>query len=868
MRRPPTARLAAAVAVVLAAGLVPAMTSSSAAPAADPTFRPLDGFRPTGDKVRVAPERFAAVRVDLGRVRADLADAPAEGTGSGVTVAVPTPAGGTQRFSVTRTEVLAPELAAAHPEIATYAGRAVGDPATTIALDVTPMGFHAAVRGPQGQGTWYVDPAYDEPGTTTHLAFYGSATTRPEEAFVEREAPEIRRALTRRQAQPQARAGGKVVQKRYRLALTSDPSYADYFGSDNVLAEKATLISRVNQIYSQDLAITMQLINETDELNFDTAAKATEPGGPCGDEPCFRTSIYPEGDPEDDYGDLEFCSGETLARNRLVLGQVVGADNYDVGHIALGVNGGGVAYLGVVGADYKGGGCTGLPEPKGDFFAIDYVAHELGHQFSGNHTFNGVQFACEGGNRNGGTSVEPGSGSSVMAYAGICLQDDLQPHTDPYFSFKTLDEVNAYTGGPIPSVVEVQTVSLNDFGGPGSRFTVSSDGGPAATFTPATYDAASLEAGIETATGRDVTIAAWGYDPYGSFDAYPAPLTEPGPTGFQVIFAPTSAPDAPGPHVDVPALTVTGTGGVTAIVGETAQGGAADNEGIDTVPLADTAPRVTSVSVTTKLPIRTPFKLSGTAKDADGDPLTYLWEQADRGLDDRGTSLVSNKKVYGPLFRVFGTAARVSEEGTLESPSPGINLAGRNGTRFFPDLAQVLSGNTNARTGACPKVAPLPDSLDDYVPVGPRIVECYSEYLPTKGYLGTQGEGKRVMHFRLTVRDGRGGVAFRNVKMTIAPSAGPFLVTSQARGGVQQAGSTIPVRWKVNGTQKLSKRVRVLLSTDGGTTWRRNLSGATANDGFTTVTLPRGVRTKTARILVEAAGSHFYAVNRQDFRIR
>ncbi len=91
-------------------------------------------------------------------------------------------------------------------------------------------------------------------------------------------------------------------------------------------------------------------------------------------------------------GQLDFCDVGTLGRNRVVLGQLVGASNYDVGHIGLGVNGGGIAYLGVVGWDYKGGGCTGLPEPKGDFFAIDYVAHELGHQYSGNHTF----FACGG----------------------------------------------------------------------------------------------------------------------------------------------------------------------------------------------------------------------------------------------------------------------------------------------------------------------------------------------------------------------------------------------------------------------------------------------------------------------------------------
>jgi hypothetical protein len=856
--RPRTTRLAAAAAVVLAAGVLPSVVSSTSS-AADPAFRPVSGFKPSGDKVRVSPERYTALRVDLPQVRADLADGE---------LAVPTPTGGTRRFTVTRTDVLAPDLAAAHPEIATYSGQATDDPTTTIALDVTPMGFHAAVRGAAGQGAWYVDPAYDKRGTTTHLAFYGSATTRPEESFAEKQAPEVRRAAAKGSSGAQSRATGQVVQKRYRLALTSDPSYAAYFGTDNVLAEKATLISRVNQIYGQDLAISLQLINETDDLNFDTAAKATGPDGPCGGEPCFRTSIYPDGDPADDYGDLDFCSGETLARNRLVLGQVIGAENYDIGHIALGNNGGGVAYLGVVGADYKGGGCTGLPEPKGDFFAIDYVAHEMGHQFAGNHTFNGVQNACSGGNRNGSTSVEPGSGSSVMAYAGICRQDDLQAHTDPYFSFKTLDEVNAYTGDEIAPVVEVQTVSLSGFGGPGSGFTLSFGGSAPVAFTPANYNADAIETAVETATGQDVTIAPWGYDPYGDYDVYPAPIGALTPTGFQVIFAPTSAPDAPGDHQDVAALSVTGTGGVTTLVGETAKGGAADNGGFDTATTADKAPTVEQITAASTLPIRTPFRLTGKAVDPDGDKLTYLWEQADRGLEGRGTLLIDNKKVYGPLFRVFGKAADVSDEGSLESPAPGINKATSSGARYFPDLQQVLSGNTNARTGRCPGVSPTPEG-GTYKPVPARSVECFSEFLPTKDYLGTYGQESRVMHFRLTARDGRGGVGYRNLKMRVDPRTGPFVVTSQARSGQStRGGSRLAVRWAVNGTDKLSSKVRIYLSTDGGSTWDRTLSWGTANDGYAVVKLPTWVRTSKARIIVHAASNYFYSVNAKDLAIR
>ena len=148
-----------------------------------------------------------------------------------------------------------------------------------------------------------------------------------------------------------------------------------------------------------------------------------------------------------------------------MIGQIIGASNYDIGHLALGQPGGGVANLGVVGRSNKAGGCTGVPTPVGDFFAVDYVAHEMGHQFSGNHTFNGNQLNCSGGNRTRSTSVEPGSGQSIMAYAGICLTDDEQPHSDGYFSQRSQQEITNYVSSNQSPINEVQTVSLRHFGG-------------------------------------------------------------------------------------------------------------------------------------------------------------------------------------------------------------------------------------------------------------------------------------------------------------------------------------------------------------------------------------------------------------------
>ena len=249
---------------------------------------------------------------------------------------------------------------------------------------------------------------------------------------------------------PAAAAGPDVQLRTYRLALVTDPTYSTYFGGPaNVTAAKVTLMNRVDQIYEDELAIRMILINQTDKLNLNTAADMTERNGPCGGAACY-TDFQASG-----------CSGPLLKRNQIVLGQIVGAANYDIGHVAFGLSGGGIAQLGVVGRGAKAWGCTGLPTPVGDFMAVDYVAHEMGHQFAGNHTFNGTQLNCSGANRNGATSVEPGSGSSIMAYAGICRQDNLQPHSDPYFSERSYDEITSYTSRQRPPLDEEQTVSLH-----------------------------------------------------------------------------------------------------------------------------------------------------------------------------------------------------------------------------------------------------------------------------------------------------------------------------------------------------------------------------------------------------------------------
>ncbi|MFJ8578828.1 M12 family metallo-peptidase [Micromonospora sp. NPDC093277] len=823
---------------------------ASAAPSSNGPWHKVDGkpaSTKAGKKASVKAERLAAFTLDRGSLKSTLDKAPRER----VTVArqqrqivsLPAPDGTLQRFELVNSPVMEAGLAAKHPEITTYAGTGLDDPTATIRADLTPLGFHASVRS--AAGNWYVDPYYHL-DQSLYASYFARDLENPHGEFVEREdvASEAHALADEiAAAQADAPAGPLVKLRTYRVALVTDPSYANFFGVENVTAAKVTLMNRVTQIYEDETAIRLVLINDTDKTNLNTPALATEPNGPCGASACFTAA------------QISSCGSSTLSRNRIVLGQIVGASNYDVGHIGLGVNGGGVASLGVIGGGSKAQGCTGLPAPTGDYYAVDYVAHEMGHQFAGNHTFNGTQYNCSGGNRSAANSYEPGSGSSIMAYAGICQQDNLQPHTDPYWSHRSYTEITTYVTSSRPAISEVQTVSLYDFDANGDSFRVRYNGNDSAPIVRGVnYTTAGIKAAIEGIAGwpagATVTVAAFG----GS-----GTLND---TGFQLTFGGTLA------NVNVASLELTSFEGASGFVGETAKGGAIDNGGILVEETANHAPVVT-VPSNISIPVRTPFALTGSATDVDGDTLTYMWEQNDRGAS-AGTALMSNTKANGPLFRVFGEAANVSPEDTLKYHSPGQNAVTTDSTRIFPDMKQILAGNTNAKTGACP-AAPAPPPTGGASNVPAEIVDCYSEFLPTPDWVGFSND--RTLHFKLTARDGRlggGGVGSADIALALAPNAGPFLVTSQGSAAVLDGGSSQTVTWDVAGTDVApvnAGQVKISLSADGGQTFPYVLAASTPNNGSATVALPN-VATKQARIKIEAVGNVFFDVNDADLTIR
>jgi hypothetical protein len=838
--RPASYRSLVALAIaVLAVVLLPVLSTTAPAASNNPWTKASGNSiaARSARQAEIRTDRYAGFTLDRSAMQSELGKAPktAAARTQGLEMMLPAPDGTFQRFAMVDAPVMEEGLAAAHPEIKTYSGKGIDDPTASVRADMTPMGFHASVRSERGQ--WFVDP-YFQRDQSLYASYYGHDVQNPAGPLKERDF----QAGMEKQIQAALAAKGPLVKLRtYRLALITDPSYATYFGAENVTAAKVMLVNRVAQIYEDETAIRLLLVNDTDKTNLNTPALASEPNGPCGAAPCYK--------PEE----LEFCDIPSLFATGIALGQLIGADKYDVGHLGLGVNGGGIAGLGVVGGVEKAVGCTGLPTPVGDFYAVDYVAHEIGHQFAGNHTFNGTEWNCSTGNREPSTSYEPGSGSSIMAYAGICQQDNLQPHSDPYWSHKSYTEITTFTSADLPAINETQDVSLREFDGTDS-FILSYKGKTSAPIVRGTnYTPEAIQAAVEGLTGATAIVAGFGH----TAGYREMPFDD---TGFQVTFEGALA----GQNVDSLGIKVTGGSG---FAGESIKGGPQDNKGWKIQDTRNHAP-VVKVPSSYTIPVRTPFELTGSATDADGDVVTYMWEQNDRGKAE-GTGLVDNVKKDGPLFRQFGKAAIVSAEDTLKYYSPGENAVNRNPSRVFPDIEQIAIGNTNAKTGTCPP-APPPPASGGRTNVPPELVDCYSEFLPTSDWTGFDDD--RTMHFRLTARDARqggGGIGTADTAVKLAPAAGPFLVTSQATSAAVAGGSKQPITWDVAGTNAApvnAKNVKISLSVDGGKTFPHVLSRSTANDGSESLSVP-DVATTKARIKIEAVGNVFFDLSDADFTI-
>jgi len=370
-----------------------------------------------GTERRITPQEQRTCSLDLPALRSLLPATRAIGT----ELQLPRPDGTAERFSIWPNTVMHPELAARYPDIRTFAGISLDRPHVQVRLDLTMHGLHAMVMDDR-DGWWFIDP--HSFGDAAHIIVYRKDRFRKQgpdavmncgyDAVNDVEAAAT---LSRNWMQEMGEDRvGDCQLRTYRLALACTGEYANYHGSNTTnnnkgpaLAAMVTSMNRVNGIYEKDATLTMVLVPNTDAL------------------------IYLSGS-TDPYTNSN--GGTMLGQNQTTCDGVIGSANYDIGHV-FSTGGGGVAYLNSpCNNSLKAGGVTGQTNPVGDPFDVDYVAHEMGHQFGGNHTQNNN---C---NRASAAAFEPGSASTIMGYAGICAPN-VQNNSDAYFLGYSMQEMAA-----------------------------------------------------------------------------------------------------------------------------------------------------------------------------------------------------------------------------------------------------------------------------------------------------------------------------------------------------------------------------------------------------------------------------------------
>lgn len=430
----------------------PRVLLSSTAPvdqAATDLWQPLESF-PTDVAARAVSDLhlsdYTAFAMNEAAVRQTLGAAAPEAAGNfsidTASITLLDPDGKPERFAIYETQIMAPELAAQFPSIKTYVGQGIDDPTAVAQLDLTPEGFHAQVLSENGR--WYIDPYFHL--NDDYYASYYATAARPSEsslASIQSEMNDLRdHASTASQHEDAADATVRIAPNQeaasasspvagrsgtqlrtYRAAIAATGEYTAFHGGTVEMAQAAivTGMNRVSGLYTTEFSIAFQLVGNNASLIYTDA----------------QTDPYTN-------DDVNAMSDE----NQPIIDQIIGDANYDIGHV-FGTVGGGVAGFGVVGqAGSKAGAATGLPNPVGDPFFVDYVCHEFGHQFRARHTFN-----IGDPQRDPLAAYEPGSGSTIMSYAGLfAAQNNLQATNDPYFHSISFDEIIAYVDNTIPNV--------------------------------------------------------------------------------------------------------------------------------------------------------------------------------------------------------------------------------------------------------------------------------------------------------------------------------------------------------------------------------------------------------------------------------
>jgi hypothetical protein len=388
-----------------------------------------------GKEAVLLPEKFRLLELDVEQLATSLSKLPANFSKDTdkptMEIELPLPNGRSEKFVIFSDPIMHPDLAKQFPEIQTFAGRGIDDPTATIRMDLSPHGFNAQILSSK-KGSIYISPV--AMGDNRHNISYFKKDSKQAgdwKCLSDEHGPEHRVSDFNNREM----VGNCGNRREYRLALACTGEYATFCGGTVALALAAmnTSMNRVNGVFERDCAIRMNIIANNNLIVFLDAA----------------TDGYTNSD-----------GNAMLGENQTRIDGIIGSANYDIGHV-FSTGGGGIAnFSAPCNNAIKANGVTGSGSPIGDAFDIDYVAHEMGHQFTGGHTWNSIGVSnCSADQFSAGNAFEPGSGSTIMSYAGICSPVDVQPHSDDYFHATSLQQIVTYaqsgTGSTCGTLVAV-----------------------------------------------------------------------------------------------------------------------------------------------------------------------------------------------------------------------------------------------------------------------------------------------------------------------------------------------------------------------------------------------------------------------------
>lgn len=374
------------------------------------------------------PHRYEVYQLDIQQFKQQLKEAPMREqiTGkSSLVMEFPNANGGMEKYQVTESPIMPAGLSSRFPQIKTYSAVGIDDPTSTMRFSVTPAGIHVmSLSGKSGQG--FIDPyTKDLNNYIVYKKGELSEELREFKCYVD-DGVMGGKFTNETGANIEFNNTDDGILRKYRLALSAHPDYGDVFSKNSeegeevadILAQMVIALNRVNEIYERELGITMELVENNDQLIFYSDM---------------------ENNPWEGYDSYyDYLYGGFNDRTQFINDSIIGTENYDIGHNFNTSGGGNAGCIGCVCATgSKGSGYTGLPNPIGDAFYVDFVAHEMGHQFGGYHVMN----TCSRSG-SGLTEVEPASGSSIMGYAGVC-DYNIQPHSDAHFNYVNIRDISA-----------------------------------------------------------------------------------------------------------------------------------------------------------------------------------------------------------------------------------------------------------------------------------------------------------------------------------------------------------------------------------------------------------------------------------------